>query len=49
MTVCNSVGVISEDRAIDAFTLGVSTRDLQEALGHEKPKSIAQLMKIANE
>jgi len=48
-TIRNSAGTVSEDRAIDTFTQGLARRDFQEALGREKPKSIAQLMKVANE
>ena len=48
-TIRNSVGTVSEDRAIDAFTQGLARRDFREALGREKPISIAQLMKVANE
>ena len=45
----NSVGVISEDRAMDAFIMGLARRDFKEALGREKPTSMANLIKIATE
>src|SRR6185369_5658854 len=45
----NSVGTISEDRAMDAFTQGLARKDFREALGREKPSSLAQLIKNATE
>ena len=45
----NSVGVLSEDMAIDAFIMGLARRDFKEALGRQKPTSVANLLKIATE
>ena len=42
-TIRNSVGAISEDRAMDAFIIGLARRDFKEALGREKPISMANL------
>ena len=44
----NSIGVVSEDRAIDAFQRGVWRQDLREAFGRIQPNTIVELMKIAN-
>ena len=45
----NSVGVISEDMAMDAFIMGLARRDLKEALGRKKPTSVASLLMTATE
>ena len=45
----NSVGVISEDMATDAFIMGLARRYFKEALGREKPTSMANHIKIATE
>ena len=45
----NTVEEISEENAVDAFTRGLRRRELKEELGHRKPKTVAQLMDIANE
>ena len=45
----NSVSAISEDGAMDAFNRGVYRDDFKEALGRQKPKSMAELMKLATE
>ena len=37
-SIRNSVGTISEDRAMDAFTNGVLRKDFREALGRQKAK-----------
>ena len=42
----NSVKTTSKDMVIDAFVQGVSRRDFQEFLGHEKPKIVAILLKM---
>ena len=39
---------ISEERAIDAFRDGVKRPDFKEKLGRVKPKTLDQLMEIAN-
>ena len=45
----NSVGVISEDMAMDAFIMGLARHDLKEALGRKKPTSVASLLMTATE
>jgi hypothetical protein len=44
----NSVEHVSDERAIDTFVAGIRRRDLIEELGRSNPKTIADLMKIAN-
>lgn len=44
----NTAEDISEEKAIDPFNTGLRRRDLKEELGFVKPKTIAQLMDIAN-
>src|SRR3954463_1559089 len=44
----NSAAHISEERAIDAFKDGVKRPDFKEELGRVKPKTLDQLMEIAN-
>jgi hypothetical protein len=39
---------VSNERAIDAFTLGLRRGDLVEELGRIKPKTVSDLMDIAN-
>jgi hypothetical protein len=39
---------VSDERAIDAFTLGLQQRDLVEEMGRIKPKTVSDLMDIAN-
>ena len=39
---------ISDERAIDAFTNGLRRRDLVEELGRANPKTVTELMDIAN-
>jgi hypothetical protein len=39
---------VSDERAIDAFTLGVRRGDLVEEMGRLKPKTVSDLMDIAN-
>ena len=45
----NTVEEISEENAVDAFTHGLRRRELKEELGRRRPKTVAQLMDIANE
>jgi hypothetical protein len=44
----NSAEHVSDERAIDAFVAGVRRRDLIEELGRSNPRTIAELMEIAN-
>jgi hypothetical protein len=44
----NSTVDVSDERAIDAFTVGLRRADLVEEMGQIKPKIVAELMDIAN-
>jgi hypothetical protein len=44
----NSAVEVSNERAIDAFTLGLRRGDLVEEMGRLKPKTVSDLMDIAN-
>jgi hypothetical protein len=44
----NSVVEVSDERAIDAFIVGLRRGDLVEEMGRIKPKTISDLMDIAN-
>jgi hypothetical protein len=44
----NSAEDISDERAVDAFTSGLRRSDLIEELGRMKPKTVSELMEIAN-
>lgn len=44
----NSAEDVSVDRVIDAFDHGLIRVDFQEDLGQRNPKTIAQLMNLAN-
>jgi hypothetical protein len=44
----NSVVKVSDERAINAFTLGLRRGDLVEEMGRIKPKTVSDLMDIAN-
>jgi hypothetical protein len=44
----NSVVEVSDERAIDAFMLGLQQGDLVEEMGRIKPKIVSDLMDIAN-
>jgi hypothetical protein len=44
----NSAVEVSDERAIDAFTLGLRRGDLVEEIGRIKPKTVSDLMDIAN-
>jgi hypothetical protein len=39
---------VSDERAIDAFTVGLRRADLVEEMGRIKPKTVSELMDIAN-
>jgi hypothetical protein len=39
---------VSDERAIDAFTLGLRRGDIVEEMGRIKPKTVSDLMDIAN-
>jgi hypothetical protein len=43
----NSVVDVSDERAIDAFTLGLRRGDLVEEMGRIKPRTVSDLMDIA--
>jgi hypothetical protein len=44
----NSAKDISDERAIDAFTVGLRLADFVEEMGRIKPKIVAELMDVAN-
>jgi hypothetical protein len=44
----NSAIDVSDERAIDAFTIGLQRAHLVEEMGQIKPKTLAELMDIAN-
>jgi hypothetical protein len=44
----NSIVEVSDERGIDAFTLGLRRGDLVEEMGRIKPKIVSDLMDIAN-
>jgi hypothetical protein len=44
----NSAVDVSDKRAIDAFTIGLQRADLVKEMGQVKPKTVAELMDIAN-
>jgi hypothetical protein len=44
----NSTIDVADKRAIDAFTIGLRRADLVEEMGQIKPKTVAELMDIAN-
>jgi hypothetical protein len=44
----NSAVEVSDERAIDAFTLGLRRGDLVEEMGRIKPKTVPDLMDMAN-
>jgi hypothetical protein len=39
---------VSEERAIDAFILGLHRSDFIEKMGRTKPRTISELMDVAN-
>jgi hypothetical protein len=44
----NSVVEVSDKRAIDAFIIGLRRRDLVEEMGRIKPKTVSNLIDVAN-
>jgi hypothetical protein len=44
----NSVEDVSNERAIDAFSAGLHCLDLVEEIGRTKPKTVSELMEVAN-
>jgi hypothetical protein len=44
----NSAEDISDERVVDAFSAGLHRLDLVEELGRTKPKSVSELMEVAN-
>jgi hypothetical protein len=44
----NSVEDISDERAVDAFSAGLRRLDLVEELGRTKPRTVLELMEVAN-
>jgi hypothetical protein len=44
----NSAEDVSDERAVDAFSVGLHRSDLMEELGRTKPKTISELMEVAN-
>jgi hypothetical protein len=39
---------VSDERAVDAFSAGLRHSDLVEELGRTKPKTLSELMEVAN-
>jgi hypothetical protein len=44
----NSAEDVSDERAIDAFSAGLHRADLVEEIGRIKPRTVSELMEIAN-
>jgi hypothetical protein len=44
----NSVEDISGERVVDAFSVGLRRSDLVEELGRTKPRTVSELMEVAN-
>jgi hypothetical protein len=44
----NSAVEVSDERAIDAFTLGLGRGDLVKEMGRIKPRTVSELLDIAN-
>jgi hypothetical protein len=44
----NSAENVSDERAIDAFAIGLRCSDLVEELGRIKPRTVSELMEVAN-
>jgi hypothetical protein len=44
----NSVEDVSNERTIDAFLAGLHRSDLVEEIGRTKPRTVSELMEIAN-
>jgi hypothetical protein len=39
---------VSDERAVDAFSVGLRHSDLVEELGRTRPRTVLELMKVAN-
>jgi hypothetical protein len=44
----NSAEDVSDERAVNAFSAGLCRSDLMEELGRTKPKTVSELMEVAN-
>jgi hypothetical protein len=44
----NSAEDVSDERAIDAFSAGLRRSDLVEEIGRKKPRTVSELMEVAN-
>jgi hypothetical protein len=44
----NSEEDVSDERAIDAFSAGLRRSDLEEEIGQTKPRTVSELMEVAN-
>jgi hypothetical protein len=44
----NSAEDVSDERAIDAFSAGLRHLDLVEEIGRIKPRTVSELMEVAN-
>jgi hypothetical protein len=44
----NSAEDVSDGRAIDAFSAGLHHSDLMEEVGRTKPRTVSELMEVAN-
>jgi hypothetical protein len=44
----NSTEDVSDERAIDAFSAGLRRSDLEEEVGRTKPRTVSELMEVAN-
>jgi hypothetical protein len=44
----NSAEDVSDERAVNAFSAGLRRSDLVEELGRTKPKTVLELMEVAN-
>jgi uncharacterized protein YPO0396 len=44
----NSAEDVSDERAIDAFSAGLRHSDLVEEIGRTKPRTVSELMEVAN-
>jgi hypothetical protein len=44
----NSAEDVSDERAIDTFSVGIHRSDLVEEVGRIKPRTVSELMEVAN-
>jgi hypothetical protein len=44
----NSAEDVSDERAVDAFSAGLRRSDLVEKLGRTRPRTVSELMEVAN-